>query len=62
MKRILVLLAVLLPVVWFAAGCNKGSTSSSPDNLPSKEEQKAMEKAQMELMKQDAQQGAKKKW
>jgi hypothetical protein len=53
MKRLLVLLAVLLPVSWFAIGCEKAPPpgSKSPSSM-TKEEKEKMDKAQYELMKQ----------
>ncbi len=52
MKRLLVLLVILLPVSWFVAGCGAKATPTAP---PAKEQQDAMKKAQMEMMKNAAQ-------
>ena len=52
MKRILVLLAVLLPLSWFTIGCgSSASTSSKAPNPMAKEETEKMAKMQYEMMK-----------
>ncbi len=59
MKRLLVLWILLLPLAWFAVGCTGGSSASS-DKVPPKDQQEAMKKAQMEMMKKDTGQQPKK--
>ena len=50
MKRLFVLLLVMIPQSYFLAGCGSSSSSSSM-SPPPKQDQEAMRKAQLEMMK-----------
>ena len=57
MKRLLVLVAVLVPLSFFVAGCGTGGSSGSKATTPSKEDQEKTKAHMQEMQKKMIQGG-----